>query len=91
MSDLHTDETIFEFPCSFPVKVMGKNSPEFEAFVMSVMNKHVPELGEGAVQSKSSKGDKWISMTITITAQSKAHLDGIYLELNGSELVVMTL
>lgn len=91
MSDLHTDETIFEFPCRFPIKAMGKNSAEFEAFVLTVINKHVKDLAEGAVQSKPSKGDKWISMTITITAQSKAQLDAIYLELNSSELVVMTL
>lgn len=91
MSDLHTDETIFEFPCRFPIKAMGKNAPEFESFVLSVINKHVPDLGEGSVQSKPSKGDKWISLTITITAQSKAHLDAIYLELNASDLVVMTL
>ncbi|MDH5183438.1 MAG: DUF493 domain-containing protein [Gammaproteobacteria bacterium] len=91
MSDLHTDETIFEFPCPFPIKAMGKNTPEFESFVMGVINKHVADLGEGAVSSKPSKGDKWISLTITITAQSKAHLDAIYLELNGSDLVVMTL
>ena len=91
MSDLHTDETIFEFPCRFPVKAMGRNSPEFEAFVLGVMHKHVSDLSETAVQSKPSKGDKWISLTITITAQSKAQLDAIYLELNGSDLVVMTL
>ena len=91
MSDLHTTETNFEFPCEFPLKVMGKNGPEFEAEVLAIVRKHVPDLGEGAVKARPSKGDKWLSITVTFTAQSKAQLDALYLELNGSDQVVMTL
>ena len=25
-----SEETAFEFPCQFPIKAMGKNTPEFE-------------------------------------------------------------
>jgi len=91
MSDLHTTETHFEFPCEFPIKVMGKNHPDFEATVLAIVRKHVPDLGEGAVKSRPSKGDKWLSVTVTFTARSKAQLDALYLELNGCEQVVMTL
>lgn len=91
MSDLHSTETQFEFPCEFPIKVMGKNRPDFEAAVMAIARKHIPDLGEGAVTARPSKGDKWLSLTITFTAQSKAQLDALYRELNGCDQVVMTL
>jgi len=91
MTDLHTDETLFEFPCTFPLKVMGKNLPEFEAAVLAIVRQHVPDLSEGAVTTRPSSGDKWLSLTVTINAQSKAQLDAIYLALNASEHVVMTL
>lgn len=91
MSDLHSDETLFEFPCHFAIKVMGKNIPEFEATVLSIVRKHVPDLSEGAVSAKPSSGDKWLSLTVSFTAQSKAQLDALYIELNASDQVVMTL
>ncbi|MBD3670535.1 MAG: DUF493 domain-containing protein [Gammaproteobacteria bacterium] len=91
MSDLHNTETNFEFPCEFPIKAMGHNQPGFEALVVGIVRKHAPELSEGAVTSRPSKGDKWLSVTVTITAQSKAQLDAIYLELNDHDDVVMTL
>jgi len=91
MNDLHTTETHFEFPCEFPIKVMGKNQPEFEATVLAIVRKHIPDLGEGAVKTRPSKGDKWLSVTVTFTARSKAQLDALYLELNGCDQVVMTL
>lgn len=91
MTDLHSEETLFEFPCTFDLKVMGKNQPEFEAAVLAIVRKHVPDLSEGAVSARPSKADKWVSLTISFTAQSKAQLNALYLELNGSEQVVMTI
>ena len=82
------EETLFEFPCEFPIKAMGRTGPELELAVLEIINRHVPDLPEGAVRLAASKGGKYTSITITITAQSKAHLDGIYLELTHCEHVL---
>lgn len=87
MSD-QTEETLFEFPCEFPIKAMGKSGADLESAVLDIINRHVPDLSEGAVKMTESKGGKYTSITITITAQSKAHLDGIYLELTSCEHVL---
>ena len=84
-------ETLLEFPCDFPIKVMGKNHVDFEITVMAILNKHVPNLAEGAFQSRPSSGGKYISITVTIQAESKDQLDNIYRELSGHELVLMAL
>ena len=92
MSDNSTDEdTLFEFPCEFPIKAMGKRGEELEAAVMDIIFRHVPELGEGAVSMNESKGGKFTSITVTITAQSKGHVDGIYYELTACEHVLFAL
>ncbi len=85
------EETLLEFPCDFPIKVMGKAEPGFEAMVVELVSRHTEEVHETAVNSRLSKGGKWVSVTITLRAQSKAQLDAIYLDLTAHEKVVMAL
>ena len=82
------EETLFDFPCEFPIKAMGKTGDQLETAVLEIINRHVPDLPEGAVKFATSKGGKYTSITITITAQSKQHLDGIYLDLTSCEHVL---
>ncbi len=86
----HIDQ-LFDFPCQFPIKVMGKNHPDFEGTVVSIIRKHAPSLGEGAVTSRGSKGGRFVSVTVTIEATSRIQLDTIYLELTALEEVLWAL
>ncbi|MDH3343475.1 MAG: DUF493 domain-containing protein, partial [Gammaproteobacteria bacterium] len=74
-------ETLFEFPCEFPVKAMGKTCDELEIAVIEIMNRHVPDLGEGAIKMRPSSKGTYTAITVTIQAQSKDQLDAIYMEL----------
>lgn len=82
---------LWQFPCDFPIKVMGKATPEFETFVLSTIHKHVPDIKEGAIELRPSENKNYLSITVTIQAQSKAQLDAIYQELTASKLVLMAL
>lgn len=82
---------LWQFPCDFPIKVMGKTTPEFEALVLSIIRKHAPDLTEGAIELRSSQNGNYLSITVTVRAQSKAQLDTIYQELTASKLVLMAL
>ena len=84
-------ESIMEFPCRFPIKAMGKNQNDFELQVVSLVRKHCPDLAEGAVVSRDSKGGKYLSVTVTVTATSREQLDNIYMELSACEEVLMAL
>lgn len=84
-------DTLLEFPCEFPIKAMGKNHDDFETQVVTLVRKHCPDLAEGAVVSRDSKGGKYLSVTVTITATSREQLDNIYLELTACEQVMMAL
>ena len=85
------EDTLFEFPCEFPIKAMGKSGELLEAAVMEIIFRHVTDLGEGAVKMNASSGGKFTSITVTITAKSKAHVDGIYYELTACEHVLFAL
>lgn len=88
MSD---QETLFEFPCEFPIKVMGETADDFDAFVVSIIRKHVDDIPEGAATSRASSGGKFQSVTVTFTATSKAQLDAIYRELTACSRIKMVL
>jgi putative lipoic acid-binding regulatory protein len=85
------EETLLEFPCDFPIKVMGRAEPGFDCLVVELVRKHAPDLKEGAVTSRPSKGGKWLSVTVTLRAESKSQIDAIYHDLTAHEKVVMAL
>lgn len=85
------NDALFDFPCSFPVKAMGRDSDDFEATVVSIVRRHVPDLGEGAVTLQPSRGGRFVSVTVTITATSRAQLDAIYADLSDHDQVLMAL
>jgi len=86
-----TDKFKLEFPCEYFIKVMGKKSEEFEAAILPIIHKHVPDLGEASISMRESKEGKYISFTIHINATSKDQLDAIYMELSDCKLVLMAL
>ena len=89
--DITDIDQLFDFPCRFPIKAMGKNVPHFESLVVGVVRKHCPTMGEGAVKTRDSKGGKFLSITVTIEATSRAQLDAIYQELTALDEVLWAL
>ena len=86
-----SEETLLEFPCQFPIKVMGSATPDFSEKVRRIVCKHAGDIADHAVRERPSGQGNYLSVTVTITANSKQQLDNIYLELNGCDWIVMTL
>lgn len=84
-------ESLLEFPCDFPLKVMGRAEDDFDALVARIVRRHVEDLREGAIRSRESRKGTYVSVTVTIQAQSQAQLDGLYHELSAHERVLMVL
>ena len=84
-------ETALEFPCDFPIKVMGLAIADFDTLVAEIVLRHVADLREGALRSRASSGGKYVSVTVTIQAQSQQQLDNLYRELSAHERVLMVL
>ncbi len=88
---MQKDTSSFNFPCQFPIKIIGKKSEAFEGIVIGILNKHVPDLGEGAIKINYSGQENYISMTATITATSQEQLDNLYRDLSKNPEVIMAL
>ncbi len=86
-----TDESALEFPCEFPIKMMGRDSPEFRATARALVEKHVGAVADDAVQTALSRNGNFVSVTVTITATSRQQLDDIYRDVTGHADVLMAL
>ena len=84
-------ESYLEFPAEFPLKAIG-GGEGFEAWVVAIVRKHVPELAEHPpVIARPSAGGKYLGVTVTFTATSQAQLNAIYAELGQDPRVRMLL
>ncbi len=89
MSD--NQETLFEFPCDYPLKVMGRHSDDFRSLVLGIVQKHAGEVNPAAIAERPSKDGTYLSLTFTFRADSKAQLDALYRELTSCERVLVAL
>ncbi len=79
-----------EFPCAYPIRVMGETTPDFKDFVCRVMKKHDPDFnGEATV--RDSRTAKYLSVMVTITATGEEQLKAIFEELKASGRIKMVL
>lgn len=85
------ENTLLKFPCEFSVKAIGLASATLELEVLSIIKKHVNELKEDAITSRLSHNQRYLSLTMTFTAESKTQLDAIYLDLSASKHVLVAL
>jgi putative lipoic acid-binding regulatory protein len=84
-------QELIEFPCRFPLKVMGERHEAFITTVIEVVRVHAPDLTEQDVVARESSTGRYQAVTVTITATSRLQLDTIYLALTGHEMVKVVL
>lgn len=74
------DETsgLIEFPCDFPIKVIGDLTEAFAEELLVIARKHHPEITEDAITTKVSKAGNYLSVTITVHTESQEALDALY-------------
>ncbi len=86
-----TETTALTFPCDFPLKIMGRATPDFDALVAEIVLRHVGSLREGAISMRESRDGNYLAVTVTVQVESQAQLDALYRELSGHERILMVL
>jgi len=86
-----TEESAIEFPCEFPIKMMGRNLPEFRVTARALVEKHAGAVHDKDVQESLSRNERFVSITVTITATSQQQLDNIYQDVSNHTDVLMAL
>lgn len=84
-------DTLFEFPCDFPLKVMGRHTNDFRSIVLGIVQKHAGPILPTNIEERPSRDGTYLSLTCTFNAQSKQQLDDLYRELTSCERVMVVL
>ena len=85
------NETLLEFPCAFPLKIMGLANPALAQTVLEIVLRHAPDFAGATMEMRASSGGNYLSLTCTVVATSKPQLDALYMELTSHPLVKVVL
>ncbi len=86
-----SDESVIEFPCEFPIKMMGRDTAQFRATARSLIEVHVGPISDDCIRENLSAKGNFVSVTVTVTATSQLQLDDIYRDVSGHDEVLMAL
>lgn len=90
-SDEQVEAPKIEFPCLYPIKIIGKAADDFQQKVISVVEGHTGKITEDLIKVQASRQNNYLSITVTIAATGEAQLRGIFLDLKKIENVKMVL
>lgn len=85
------EEKLLDFPCDFPIKMMGREQPEFRDVAVALVERHTGKVRSDAIRTALSRNGNFLSITITIKAQSQQQLDDIYSDLSEHEEILVAL
>ena len=84
-------ESLLEFPCDFPIKVMGEARDDFIQAVVMVVQAHAPDFDAAAAKMRASGKGNYLAVTCTVRATSKQQLDNLYRDLSSHPYVKIVL
>ena len=80
-----------EFPCEYPIKVLGVSSEFFEGIILEVVERHAPGFDQQTLAAKTSRNGTFTSITITITATGPDQLQALHQDLRATGHVKMVI
>ncbi|MBS1138822.1 MAG: DUF493 domain-containing protein [Dechloromonas sp.] len=84
-------DTLLEFPCEFPLKIMGKADDSLAQVVLDIVTVHAPDFDGATMEMRASSGGNYVSLTCTVIATSKPQLDALYTDLSGHPMIKVVL
>lgn len=84
-------ESLIEYPCDFPIKVMGKIQDGLLPAIVHVCKQFDPQFDEAKVEQRLSKGGNYLGLTVTVRVTSREQLDEVYRTLSTHPMVSVVL
>lgn len=91
MSTEQDDKPKIEFPCEYPIKVVGRAAPDYRDFVIDIVTKHVLDFDVTTVEVQPSSKGTFCSVRFTIWATGVDQLKALHAEFQASGRVSMVI
>lgn len=86
-----SEESLLVFPTDYPIKIVGRPSPEFRARIHAIVVQHAPDVDPDRVTERLSSNGNFLSVSYTIRAVSREQVIALAGDLKACELVVMVI
>ena len=91
MSCFAGNEDPIQYPCDFPIKIMGEKRDDFAETIADVIRLHDPLFDAATLGMRLSSKGNYLSLTATVKATSREQLDNLYRALSSHPLVKVVL
>ncbi len=85
------DDELLSFPCEIDIKVIGHRTEPLRTAVLAIVRRHCGAIGDAAVTERLSSAGKYLSLTVTVVAETREQIDAVYRDLTASDHVLMAL
>jgi putative lipoic acid-binding regulatory protein len=73
-----------EFPCEYPIAIVGEAAADFHALVEQIVERHAPGFPRERTVVQPSRGGRFVSVRVVIVATGEPQLQALFAELKGT-------
>ena len=85
------EQSLIEYPCHFPIKVMGAQVEGFCAAIAHVASQFDPGFDASTIEQRPSRSGNYLGLTISVHVTSREQLDELYRTLTSHPMVKIVL
>ena len=82
---------LLQFPTDYPIKVLGRPTPEFRARIHAIVLKHAPKVTPDRVSERLSGNGNFLSVSYSVPAESREQVVALATELAACVGVLMVI
>lgn len=72
-------EPLLQYPCDYPIKVIGNNTQEFVNAITRIIVEHFPNIDVSRMQHTPSANGKFVSISVVLHLHYEHELHQVYL------------
>ena len=89
--DIPPEQSLIEYPCHFPIKVMGANVEGYVTALTHVAKSFDPGFDASTIELRPSKAGNYMGVTLSVYLTSREQLDELYRTLTTHPMVKVVL
>jgi len=84
-------DSLIEYPCQFPIKVLGRNVPGLVEAMLQLAQQSDPGFDPATLERRPSKAGNYLGLTLTVRVHNRVQLDALYRAYSSHPLVKVVL
>lgn len=84
-------EPLLQFPCDYPIKVVGRTSDTLRARIDAIVSTHVPDLNPSLTTERPSANGNFLAISYAVVAVSAAQVEALVTDLKAAPDVLIVI